>query len=174
MNRLKCDLKVLQNEVDCSKKIIKTLEELIIDLLKSGNSAVSEMNGSNVAGSSTNSGNPQVLYRDALKNTKTDSIAKTNSKTNNNENFKGYEVKETKRNITIGSIKNSENVCFKSAPKQVLIHLGEVSLNTSKQAVYEHLCRTFSRKDFDVEPCPMRDDAKSISFKIAGGHLMTR
>ncbi|KAL3283280.1 hypothetical protein HHI36_006429 [Cryptolaemus montrouzieri] len=107
MNRLKCDLKALQNEVDCSKKIIKTLEkticdkELIIDLLKSGHSAVSQMNGSNVAGSSTNSGKPQVLYRDALKNTKTNSIAKMNAKTNNKENFKGYEVKETKRNITI-------------------------------------------------------------------------
>ncbi|KAL3272958.1 hypothetical protein HHI36_014415, partial [Cryptolaemus montrouzieri] len=103
MNRLKCDLKVLQNEVNCSKKIMKTLEkticdkELIIDLLKSGNSAVSQMNGSNVAGSSTNSGKPQVLYEDALKNTKTDSIAKTNAKTNNKENFKGYEIKKTKR-----------------------------------------------------------------------------
>ncbi|KAL3265503.1 hypothetical protein HHI36_009707, partial [Cryptolaemus montrouzieri] len=97
LNRLKCDLKVLQNEVDCSKKI-KTLEkticdeELIIDLLKSGNSAVSQMNGSNIVGSSTNSGKAQALYRDGLKNTKTDSIAKTNAKTNNKENFKGYEI----------------------------------------------------------------------------------
>ncbi|KAL3277775.1 hypothetical protein HHI36_013117 [Cryptolaemus montrouzieri] len=64
INRLKCDLKVLQNEVDYSKKKKSTLEkticdkELIVDLLKSGNSAVSQMNGSNVAGSSTNSGKP--------------------------------------------------------------------------------------------------------------------
>ncbi|KAL3274981.1 hypothetical protein HHI36_019756 [Cryptolaemus montrouzieri] len=97
-------LKVLQNEVDCSKKIIKTQEkticdkELIIDLLKSGNSAVNQMNESNVAGLSTNCGKPQVLYRDALKNTEMDSIAKTNAKTNKNnkENFKRYEVKEPK------------------------------------------------------------------------------
>ncbi|KAL3283124.1 hypothetical protein HHI36_006280, partial [Cryptolaemus montrouzieri] len=51
---------------------------------------------------------------------------------------------------------DSKNLCFKSAPKQVLIHLGKKSLNTSKEAVYEHLCKTFSRKDFDVEPCPIR------------------
>ncbi|KAL3287068.1 hypothetical protein HHI36_001557, partial [Cryptolaemus montrouzieri] len=101
-------------------------------------------------------------------NSKTDYIAKTNAKTNNEENFEGYGVKETKRNIIIGSIKNSENVCFKSASKQVLIHLGKVSLNKSKEAVYAHLCKTFSRKDFNVQPCPMRYDAKSMSFKIAG------
>ncbi|KAL3279704.1 hypothetical protein HHI36_017210 [Cryptolaemus montrouzieri] len=115
---------------------------------------------------------PQVPYRNALKNTKTDSIAKTNAETDNKENFKWYEVKETKRNITIGSIKILRMYVLKVRQNKFFIqvlHLCKVSLNTSlKEAAYEYLCKTFSIKDFDVEPCPMRDDAKSMSFNIAG------
>ncbi|KAL3281316.1 hypothetical protein HHI36_004527, partial [Cryptolaemus montrouzieri] len=58
---------------------------------------------------------------------------------------------------------NDKGKAFQSTPI-ALIHLGRLSLNTSSESMLNYVKKTFSRDDFMVEGCPIRENAESMSF----------
>ncbi|CAH0562866.1 unnamed protein product [Brassicogethes aeneus] len=180
--KLESELKLTKVELECSKEIIATLKttvsdkELIITLLQKSkqiNSAQMDCSVADAVKKSSNQGNQEnqrtninQINCGVANGMKIDS---NHGKQNQPTNYSGNQGKSqepiNKNKAKVVGSNEKENV-FKSAPKRAVIHLGRVNLNTSPEDIKNYVVTTFKRNDFNIEPCPVREGAKSISFRI--------
>lgn len=172
--RIKCDMKVIQSELDCAKTLIKCLEktihdkETIINLLNGNKEITTMRNECDVASSTKKSLKEGIKnYQKPNRHTNVE-IAKlptTREKLPQRDEQKSQKMKKV-----IGSAENKtkkqDEVNLQGAPRKAVIHLGKVSLNATEDVVYNYLCKKFPMSDFKVEACPTREGASSLSFKI--------
>ncbi|CAH0559374.1 unnamed protein product [Brassicogethes aeneus] len=177
--KLENELKTTKIELECFKTIISTLKttvsdkELIINLLQNNKQTNPVRTDFSVADAVTkfpNQGNQQTdtnqTYSSVANASKIDSNQrKQNQITNSSGNQeKPQETINNNKKKVVGS--NEDKKVFKSAPRKAFIHLGRVDLNTTSDDIKNHVVSTFKTNDFKIEPCPVREGAKSISFKI--------
>lgn len=176
--KMENELKIIKTELECSKTIVATLKtsvsdkELIISLLQKHNQVNLDPRNCNVADvvkKSQNQGNlpgAKPLYLDVANAPK-----KVPKQGNQNQPINssgkqenGKELTNKNKNKIVGS--NMEEKCFKSVPRRAFVHLGRVHPKTTPDDIKKYVVSTFKRNDFVIEPCPVRDEAKSVSFKI--------
>lgn len=178
--QLKSDIKVLESELKCARVVVSTMEktigdkEVIIDLLrKQGkgsfmtNSVEAETSVAGCTQKTQNNGNRVALGRDLgyRKPMKDKAQKPPPTKSTGPE-----QAIKRKTNVVIGSGEKSGEagkLTFAGAVRRAWLYVGRAEVNTSPQQVLDHLRGCFPDHNFDVEALPMRDDAKSVAFRIA-------
>lgn len=189
---VKSELKVTKVQLSCSERLISKLEttisdkEQIIRLLLEQKTNSSTVETCIIAGSTQkprNSG-PNSDANKRTKNSSENKVRTTPEKVPamdkpSTQNERTGDIKDkTKKVFGTGSPANTGTsstknlVKFQAAPKQALIHLGRVALKTKAEEIMQHMTSTFSRNDFVVEACPVRENARSMSFKIEADYSL--
>lgn len=191
LSEVQNELKMVKRELEYAKTTIDILQttvkdkELIINLLQESRQTTNINCG--VAKSNTNSvekvqtEHEDHVQTDAASNQTVEHTTSTYSKVAS-RSHKDFSAKKrnSKTDKVIGSAtskvseeaENNSQSLFSSAPKRALIHLGKVSLNTKKETIERYLHDTFGKRDYFVEPCPVRENAKSMSFKIEADYSL--
>lgn len=174
--QLRSDIKVLETELQCARTIMKAMErtisdkEEIINLLRKGGKGFMLQKENHVAGCTEKllSESNQISVKKTVERRKP--VVDTSQ---HQRPIAGSTAPERpnrgRTNVIIGNSGGSGGagkLTFACAARRAWLYVGRAEVGTSPQQVQSHLCGCFPGSSFEVEALPVRDDARSVAFRV--------
>lgn len=176
--QLKSQLKILETELKCARAVMNSLErtigdkEEIVNLLRQQNTnLIAEASRSDVAKlelKSPSARSHQDSPEDIVTPVPTAAKGKVTDQ-NRPRSFKAMQPNRGKYAAIVGNGTESTTPgkpAFSSAVRKAWLYVGRAERDTTCRQVLDHLQKSFPGQQFEIDPLPVRDDAKSIAFKL--------
>lgn len=174
--QLKSDVKVLETKLQCTRTVMSAMEKTISDkeeiinlLRKQGGNSFVLQKKNHVADRTEKlqDENNQISLKKFVEHRKP-IVEATQQRTTDRSSVPERPNRE-RTNVIIGNCEKSGDAgksTFACAVRRAWLYVGRAEVGTSPQQVQSHLCGCFPGHNFDVEALPVRDDAKSVAFRV--------